>query len=159
MNIRKLEDRDVIYVADLAMKTFEKYNGSDYYELEGITNTLNYFNPNKNTKQELLEKFSKKSIFYVAEEGDKIIGMISGLPNRISSLFVDGTHHGKGIGKRLTEQFEIEAKDNNSNFIKVEASLYAVSFYEKMGYKKTSGICNHMGLKICNMEKVLLDCH
>jgi len=58
MKIRKFEDKDVIFVADLAMKTFEKYNGSDY------------FDPNKNTKQELLEKFSKKPIFYVAEEGD-----------------------------------------------------------------------------------------
>lgn len=154
MKIRRFEEKDVINVANLSMRTFKKYNGSDYYEPESITNTLDFFNPNKNTKQELLEKFSKKPIFYVAEEGDKIIGMISGLPNRISSLFVDGTQHGKGIGKKLIEHFEIEAKKNNSNYIKIEASLYAVNFYEKMGYKKTTGIRNHMGLKIYNMEKV-----
>ena len=74
--IRRFEERDVIYVADLAMRTFKKYNGSDYFELESIINTLNYFDPDKNTKEVLLEKFSKKPIFYVAEEGDKIIGMI-----------------------------------------------------------------------------------
>lgn len=109
MKIRKFVERDVIKVADLAMRTFKEYNGSDYYDQESITSTLDFFDPDKNTKQELLEKFSKKPIFYVAEEGDKIIGMISGLPNRISSLFVDGTQHGKGIGKKLIEHFEFEA--------------------------------------------------
>ena len=41
------------------MRTFRKYNGSDYYEPESITNTLDFFDPDKNTKQELIEKFSK----------------------------------------------------------------------------------------------------
>ena len=133
MTIRKLEDRDVIDVADLAMKTFEKYNGSDYYELESITSTLDYFDPKKNTEQELLEKFSKKPLFYVAEKEHKIIGMISGVPNRISSIFVEGSHHGNGIGRKLIEHFEIEAKNNNSKYIKLEASLFARSEERRVG--------------------------
>lgn len=155
MQIRKFEERDVIDVADLAMSTFRRYNGSDFYDNEAIIKTLTYFDSTKNTKQQLLEKFSKKSIFYVAEEEDKIVGMICGLPNRISSLFVDGIQHRKGIGKKLLENFELEAKECNSNCISIEASLYAVVFYQKMGFNMTTGIINHMGLKVYNMEKVL----
>ncbi|MCT4687018.1 GNAT family N-acetyltransferase [Vallitalea sp.] len=154
MKIRRLEERDVIDVADLAMRTFRRYNSLDFYDEEAITKTLDYFDPTKNTKQQLLDKFSKKPIFYVAEE-DEIVGMICGMANRISSLFVDGTQHRSGIGKKLLERFEIEAKEYNSNYISIEASLYAVAFYQKMGFNKTTGICNHMGLKVYKMEKVL----
>ena len=59
MNIRRFEERDVINVADLAIRTFKKYNDSDYYEPEAITYTLDFFDPDKNTKQELAYVYSK----------------------------------------------------------------------------------------------------
>lgn len=155
MKIRKFEERDVLDVADLAMKTFQKYNGSAFYNKEAITNTLNYFDTTKNTKERLLEKFSKKPIFYVAEEDSHIVGMINGVSDRISSLFVDESQHRKGIGKALLENFVIEAKDCDSDYISIESSLYAVEFYQKMGFLKTTGIVNHMGLKVYKMEKKL----
>lgn len=155
MRIRRFEETDVVDAAELAMTTFQKYNGSDYYDEEAIANTLDYFDTTKNSKERLLEKFSQKTIFYVAEESDKIIGMINGVPNRISSLFVDGTKHGKGIGKALFEQFEIEAKDCGSECIHVESSVYAVDFYRKMGFAQTGDITNHMGLKVYVMVKAL----
>lgn len=155
MKIRKFEERDVVEVANLAMETFKRYNGSDFYDKDAIANTLAYFDPTKNNKQRLLEKFSKKFIFYVAVEEDKIVGMINGVPNRISSLFVDGAQHRKGVGKELFNSFEFEAIEYGSNRISIEASLYAVNFYEKMGFDKTTGIINHMGLKVYKMEKML----
>ncbi len=155
MNIRKFKKQDTKEVALLAMKTFEKYNGSDFFSKDGITKTLDFFDPTKNTVKELQEKFEKTPIFYVAEEDNKIFGMIRGLPNKISSLFVDGTQHKKGVGKKLVQQFEKEAKEKKSEYIKVKASLFATSFYQKMGYKKTTGIRNFMGLKVYNMKKVL----
>lgn len=79
--------------------------------------------------------------------------MINGVPNRISSLFVDGTQHKKGIGKDLLGKFELEAKEYGSTIINIEASLYAADFYQKMGYMKTTGIINHTGLKVYKMEK------
>jgi len=63
MRIRRFKETDVFAVADLAMSTFQKYNGLDFYDEEAITNTLDYFDTTKNTKERLLEKFSKKSIF------------------------------------------------------------------------------------------------
>lgn len=155
MNIRKFEERDVLDVADLAMRTFQQYNSSDFYNEKAITNTLNYFDTTKNTKQGLLQKFSKKPISYVAEEEGQIVGMINGVANRISSLFVDGSQHRKGIGKALLENYVFEAKECDSDFISIESSIYAAEFYQKMGFVKTTDIVNHMGLKVYKMEKKL----
>lgn len=155
MRIRRFKETDVFAVADLAMRTFEKFNGLDFYDEEAITNTLDYFDTTKNTKERLLEKFSKKSIFFIAEDSDGIAGMINGVPNRISSLFVESCKQGKGIGKMLLEKFEIEAKACGSSYVSIESSLYAVDFYRRMGFHQTSGIVNHMGLKVCLMEKEL----
>jgi histone acetyltransferase (RNA polymerase elongator complex component) len=155
MNIRKFRKQDTKEVALLAMNTFEKYNGSDFFSKDGVEKTLDFFDPSKNTEKELQEKFAKTPIFYVAEENNKIVGMIRGLPNKISSLFVDETQHKKGVGKKLMLQFEKEAKEKKSEYIKVKASLFATSFYQKVGYKKTTGIRNFMGLKVYNMKKVL----
>ncbi len=52
------------------------------------------------------------------------------------------------------EKFEKEAK-KNSSYIKTRASLFAVPFYRKMGYKKTTGIRKFKGLKIQPMKKIL----
>jgi histone acetyltransferase (RNA polymerase elongator complex component) len=155
MNIRKFRKQDTKEVALLAMNTFEKYNGSDFFSKDGVEKTLDFFDPSKNTEKELQEKFAKTPIFYVAEENNKIVGMIRGLPNKISSLFVDETQHKKGVGKKLMLQFEKEAKEKKSEYIKVKSSLFATAFYQKMGYKKTTGIKNFMGLKVYNMKKVL----
>ena len=155
MIIRKYKRHDTVEVALLAMNTFKKYNGSDYFLKEGVTNTLNTFDPIKNTEQDLFEMFNRTTIFYVAEVDGKIVGMIRGLPNKISSLFVEGAEHQKGIGKKLIETFEKEAKKKMSKYIKVRSSLNAVSFYQKVGYRKTTGIRNFMGLKIYNMKRIL----
>ena len=84
MKIRKFQKKDTNEVALLAMKTFKKYNSSDYFKKEGIKKTLDAFNPNENLH--LSEDFKKTPIFYVAEEKNKIVGMIRGTTNKLTSL-------------------------------------------------------------------------
>lgn len=135
------------------MKTFKKFNGSDFFIKEGVQKTLDYYDPNKNSDAELLAKFKKRPIAYVAETETEIVGIIRGTKERITSLFVDEKVHKQGLGKRLVTEFEKEARSLGSKKIKVRASLNAVSFYEKMKYKKTTGIRNFVGLKIYNVKK------
>lgn len=96
-------------------------------------------------------------IFFLAIDKQKIVGMIRGTENRIINLFVLGSYHGKGIGKKLVEKFEMEARKGNSKIIKIRSSLFAISFYEKMGYKKSTGIKNFKGIKIQPMWKSFID--
>ncbi len=49
-------------------------------------------------------------------------------------------HHRLGIGSQLVDRFEDECKRQGSKQVKVAATLYAVPFYTRMGYKKTTGL-------------------
>ena len=156
MKFRKFKKGDIRQIAKIKNSVFSRFNISEYFEKRAIDWYLNFTNPKK-SDQELLKAFhvSSKSIFYVAEENNKIIGYIKGGKNRIGNLFVVGKVHKKGVGKKLVELFEREAKKQNSKEIKISSSIYAASFYQKMGYKKTTGIRNLHGLKIQPMKKIL----
>lgn len=155
MRYRKFKNSDIRQVATIKNSVFSSFNKSEYFEKEAVTKYLHYTNPKK-SDQELLEAFKvNNSIFYVAEENDKILGYIKGRKNRIGNLFVLGKTHKKGIGTKLVDLFEKEAKKQDSKEIKINSSLYAIPFYQKMGYKKTTGIRNLYGLKVQPMKKVL----
>ncbi len=155
MKFRKFKKRDIRQIAEIKNSVFSKFNHSEYFEKGAIKWYLNFANP-KMSDAKLLEAFhiSDESIFYVAEEKGKIIGYIKGGADRISNLFVKEEHHKKGVGKKLVKLLEVEAKKQNSKEIKIRSSIYAVPFYQKMGYKKTTGIRNMNGLKIQPMKKV-----
>ena len=153
MKIRKFQKNDMDEVASLAMRTFSKYNKADYFKKEAINDMMDRFNPRKNPH--LAQDFQKTPIFYVAEENNKIIGMVRGRIGKLTTLFVEGKQHKKGIGRKLVERFEREAKRQGSKKIKINASLHAIPFYQKMGYKKSTGMRNFKGLKVYPMKKIL----
>lgn len=155
MKIRKFKAKDTEEVAQLISNTYKKFNSLDYFDSEAAKKYINFFNPLVSSEKDILKVFSKATIFYVAVENDKIIGTIRGTFDRISSLFVDGNQHKKGIGKTLLKKFEKEAKKKGYNMIKLRSQPYSVKFYEKNGYKKTVGLRNSKGLKVYPMKKIL----
>ncbi len=155
MKIRKLQKEDVEGVTLLIFNTFKKFNSEDYFEKEGVQRYLDMYDIKKNTPEELYKKFRKSSFFYVATEGERIIGIIRGNPEKISNLYVSGSCHKRGVGRKLVNKFEFVAKKEGAKKIKVNASLYAVPFYEKVGYKKTTGIRNLKGIKVWPMKKII----
>lgn len=156
MKFRKFKKQDIRQVAKVKDSVFRKFNRFECFEKNAVERYLSRTNL-KQTDSELIEAFriSRQSIFYVAEEKNKIIGYIKGDKNNIKNLFVLGEAHKKGIGKGLVALFEKEAIKQNSNKIKITASIYATPFYQKMGYKKTTGIRNWHGLKTQPMKKIL----
>ncbi|MCK5212077.1 GNAT family N-acetyltransferase [Candidatus Parcubacteria bacterium] len=149
--IRKFKIVDTALVAEIVSSTFKRYNKQEGTK-EAVNRFINFYNPEKNIEK-LKLAFSKSDIFFIAVDNKKIIGMIRGRKNRVVNLFVDGRYHKSGVGSRLMEKFEKSCIKKGSKDIKLRASIYAVSFYEKAGYKKTTGIRNFIGLKICPMKK------
>lgn len=135
MKIRKFKLSDTEEIGKLVVKVFSKYN-----KKEGSKKAVEAYLKKFRDVNKLKSKFKNPSIFFVAEDKEKIIGYIKGNKNRIGNLYILGKYHKKGIGKKLMNKFEKEAEKKKSKFIKVNSSLYAVSFYEKLGYKKTTGI-------------------
>lgn len=102
----------------------------------------------------------RAAMVFVAEEEGRIVGVLRGRPGRLHSLFVAGSHHRRGIGRRLVEHFEQACRQQGATEIGVAATLYAVPFYAQMGYKKTTGVrcmaCfDGSGLPYQPMKKVL----
>ncbi|MFA5303466.1 MAG: GNAT family N-acetyltransferase [Candidatus Nanoarchaeia archaeon] len=136
MIIRKFKAKDAKEVACLISKTYKKFNSLDYFDPKAAKEYIDFFNPKISSVEKIHEVFSKATIFYVAVDNGKIIGTIRGTPERISSLFVEGNQHKKGIGKKLLKKFEKEAIKKGSKLIKLRSQPYSVGFYEKNGYKK-----------------------
>jgi len=99
---------------------------------------------------------------FVAERDGEIVGVLRGRRERLASLFVRRDCHGQGIGRSLVECFEQECLDQGMTVIRVASSLYAVPFYLKMGYKRSTGVrtgwsFEGWGLKVQPMKKCLGD--
>jgi len=153
--IRKFKKADTRKVALLIIKTFRKFNTKKRHKKGAVQKYINYYDTKKNSFNKLYKNISKTPIFFLAIDKEKIVGIIRGKSQRIINLYVDGGYQKKGIGKALINKFEKEARKNKSKEIKIRASSYAVPFYKKMGYKKTTGIRFFIGLIINPMKKSL----
>jgi GNAT superfamily N-acetyltransferase len=107
----------------------------------------------------IAEVIRAEVVFVAANETD-IVGVLRGRVERLQSLFVRGDFHGLGIGRRLVDRFERWSVEHGARRIKVAATLYAVPFYARIGYKKTTGVrlgwCfDGSGLPYQPMKKIL----
>lgn len=89
--------------------------------------------------REAIAQIIQAEMLLVAEDAGEIVGVLRGKPGRLQSLFVRGDQHRQGIGRRLVELFEAECLRQGAPEVRLAASLYAVPFYTKLGYKKTTG--------------------
>ena len=155
LKLRRFSRRDSAAVALLIMQTYKKFNSREFFRRSAVEDYISRYDPARNSVSQLNEMFGRTPIFFVAVDNGKIVGMVRGRKDRVINLFVDARQHRKGIGRMLMNKFESEARVQSSREIRIRASLYATLFYQKVGYKKTTGIRNFHGLKIYPMRKTL----
>lgn len=155
MKTSKFQKKDTLEVTNLIINTFKKFNSNDVFNQNGVKWYLNFYDPKTKSIDEIYSTFKKSPISFIVKENNIIIGTIRGTKNKITDLFVDKKHHKKGIGKKLMLKYEEEAIKQGSKYIKLQSSPYAIEFYKRLGYKKTTGIRNFKGLKINPMKKIL----
>ncbi len=153
--IRPFKKSDTVDVANLIYETFKKYNGDAFFKEGAVEKTLENFDTEKKSEDELYDFIGQCDIFYVYEIDGKIAGAVRGYKNKLSSLFVSGNYHGKKIGQKLIQAFEEAVIKKGSEYIELTATLHAVNFYLKQGYEKTSDIIDYDGLKVYPMKKCL----
>ena len=131
--------------------TFVKYEGRDYTE-EGIRNFFEFI-----TDEALYTSFLEGEYrLMVALDGRKIIGAGSVRDkNRLSLLFVDEAYHHRGVGStilmKICNYLKAEAGER---YMSLEASPYAVSFYQKQGFRAVRPEISFGGIRVTPMEKV-----
>jgi len=78
------------------------------------------------------------SIVFVAEDTDGTVVGFARLveeSGEVAAIYVDPDHTGHGIGRQLIEALEEEARRVGVRELNVKASLNAVAFYERVGFK------------------------
>ena len=119
VKIRRFRVSDTKEVVSLIRNTFSKYNreGTE----EGIKNYLHLYSIENNNIERLKTSFLKYPIFFVALDGEKIVGIIRGNKEKLVNLFVLGSYHKQGIGRKLVEKFEKQCWADGSEKIRMRA--------------------------------------
>lgn len=154
ITIRSYKNSDLEECSKIIIETFKKFNNKEGTK-KVVNDYISKYNPKKENINNIKKNFSQSPIFIVAEINNKIIGFIRGTKNRIHNFYIKGDYHRKGIGRILISQFESTARRKHSKIIKVKSSLYASTIYERLGYKKTTGIRSKKGLRFQPMKKIL----
>lgn len=130
MDIRRLEEGD--YYRGLIRESIEDIEQTEYSEED--TEHLIKSIPEMNLEFAEDDRFR----YFVAEEEGDIIG-VAGYKvetGTVSAVFTSPESKGRGIGSKLLEKLEEDAKSEGFDSMKVPASLDAVDFYSKNGYRK-----------------------
>ncbi len=147
MVIRKFREEEAERVCKLVSKTFEEFVAPEFTK-EGVEKWLQDEIPEKQIER------SRSRDTYVATVNHEIVGVIEPRGNRgITRLFVDRGYHRRGIGRELLDTIEAIYRRRGATRIKVRSSLYAEGFYEKMGYKKSTGLIRKGGMVYQPTEK------
>ena len=141
--IRDYLESDAPSVGQLIADTYEKFNLSFTTPKERIAflGPFAHARSGDKSKQAAIVKVIQASIVIVAEDGGgEIVGVLRGRKDKLQSLFVRGDFHRRGIGRRLVERFERSCIVQGTEIIHLMSTLYAIPFYQEMGYKKSTGI-------------------
>ncbi|TLS38234.1 GNAT family N-acetyltransferase [Pseudalkalibacillus caeni] len=95
--------------------------------------------------KEIVDSYIHRGECYVAESGEKMIGVFVLLPTRpktveLVNIAVDEAHQRKGVGKKLVEFAVRTARKENAETIEIgtgNSSLSQLGIYQKCGFRIT----------------------
>lgn len=145
MNIRNFKESDADEVSKMlteqAPSVFSKY-----YPKEAVDLFV------RNSRPEELIKSSKEKEIFVAVDDDQIIGTGRLEGDTISTIFVDISYQGKGVGKAIMDYLEKRVRQKGATKVHLaDVAINAVGFYEKLGYQET---CSHLYNDIPNTKSL-----
>lgn len=140
ITLRRFQPGDEFAVSDLICTTLKISNGKDYPPAF-IEESIRDHSP------ALIAARAKEGHFYVALDGEKIIGCggITGYcgsteESYLTSIFVLPEEQGKGVGSLIVNRLEADDYFRRAWRTEVGSSLTAVRFYRKMGYEYKNGV-------------------
>jgi len=142
ISIRPYTEADAVSVGILIAETYAEFNLSfaSGEHLNALLGPFAHAHSSEPDHKLAIIQILRSPIMYVATYDGEICGVLRGRKERLASLFVSKHYHHQGIGRKLVSQFEKENSKLNAAFIRVAATLYAVDFYSRLGYKKTTGV-------------------
>ena len=140
MLIRRFREDDAEKVSAMIIHTLKTSNSKDY-----SAEAVNAWE--KKMQPAGVSERASWTHFYVAEEGDTIIGCGAIGPywgseteSSLFTIFVLPECQGKGIGRKIIETLEQDEYFFRAKRVEVPASITGVGFYRKLGYDYKNGI-------------------
>jgi len=162
IKIRPYRAPDSMEVGQLIAETFREFNLSyaQPEEQEKLLGPFRHAHSNDEARQRDIAAVICAPTVLVAVEDNRTVGVLRGSPGRLHSLFVQANDHQRGIGRHLMTVFEQKIRKTGHGKITLQSSLYAVPFYQALGYKRSTGIrsgsCfDGTGFKYQPMKKLL----
>jgi GNAT superfamily N-acetyltransferase len=162
ITVRDYCDDDAQAVGELIADTYSAFNLSFAPPAErgAFLGPFQHARSPEKAHQEAIARAIRSEAVLVAEVEGEIVGVLRGRRERLASLFVRGDHHRQGIGRRLVERFEQVCREQGVTVIRVASTHYAVPFYLKMGYRRSTGVragwsFEGRGLTYQPMKKIL----
>jgi GNAT superfamily N-acetyltransferase len=144
MKIRRYREADAIEVGRLIADTFGQFNLSyaPPREREKLLGPFRHAYSDDAQHQQRIARTIRAPLVLVAEDEEtrQILGVLRGGPGRLHSLFVRGRAQGRGIGRGLMTAFEEAERRAGGDGITLQAALLAVPFYQRLGYKRSTGV-------------------
>lgn len=140
MKIRLFSPVDADETAAVIARTLRICNSRDYSPEIIEENVHTHSAPD-------LIRLSQEGHFYVACDGDQIVGCggIAGYWGSLTesillTIFVLPEYQGQGIGKQIIATLEQDEYFQRARRVEIPASILACPFYQKMGYSYKNGI-------------------
>jgi putative acetyltransferase len=142
VTIRRYRTSDCAVVGRLIADTFRQFNLSyaPPDEQERLLGPFRYAWSHDPDHQRRIAEVIDAPVVLVAEVKRAIVGILRGRPGRLHSLFVREACQRRGIGSQLVSAFERELGKVGSERITLQSTLNAVPFYEKLGYRRSTGV-------------------
>ena len=142
ITIRDYREDDASSVGRLIADTFGEFNLAYASSQERVLllGPFQHAGSQEPAHQAAIAEAIEADMVFVAEDGGEIVGVLRGRQDKLQSLFVREDHHRQGIGRALVAHFERACLRQEATIIKVQATLFAVPFYQSVGYKKTTGV-------------------
>ena len=139
------EENDAPAVGRLIADTFSEFNltFAPTEEHDLFLGPFRFARSMESQHQSEIAHLIRAEIVLVAVEDGEIVGVLRGESRgygRLLALYVHGDHQWHGIGRKLVERFEQDCLWEGVRQVRLFSTLYAVPFYLKLGYKRSTGV-------------------
>lgn len=128
IRLRAFEMADLEPLAELIRRTIDTSYAGAYPE-EAIR-----FFKDHHPRQKILQEAAKGTAVVLELDG-RIIGTGTLAGNKIKRVFVDPAFQNQGLGRRIMQALEDQARAEGIETVQLHASLVARRFYDGLGYR------------------------
>ena len=151
MNIREYTFEDAEAHAEVHRKSVRGLASEDY---------RNEVIEAWSTKEPEDSPLEEEKVRFVAEKDGEIVGFsdYNRKTKELSGLYVKPGYTGRGIGEKLLDRAEKDAKENDLDLLWCKSTITAKKFYQDHGYEiteETSHEIEGLDMKAYRMEKKL----